>query len=182
MGVNGQYRLLNWRIFQQPSSKAVAITTCCFYCTLFHNPLLVLGYIKSRFHRICALSSVKIYILQSLSFGGRTIYRPRAYHKENHKHNRECILDRFCVLLLSAVFVQKIFLYDKYLASYTPDALRRYLSYPILSKIGVGRTFWLKLPNINLNLKKIRLAVLTYWQHGDVGFLGRTTALLKFLV
>ena len=112
VGVNGQYRLLNLRAFQQPSSKAVAISTCCFYCTLFHNSLLVLGYIKSRYHRLCAPLSVKIYILQSLSFGGRAIYRPRAYHKENHKHNGEYILGRSCVLLLSAAFVQNLFLYD----------------------------------------------------------------------
>jgi len=46
-------------------------------------------------------------------------------HKENHKQNGEYILGRSGVLLLSAAFVQKIFSYDKYLAIYSPDALRK---------------------------------------------------------
>jgi len=86
---------------------------------------------------------VKIYILQSLSFGGHTIYRPHAYHKENHKHNGEYILYRSCVLLLSAAFVQIFFLYDKYLASYAPDALRK------VSKLSDFKQNW-SAPNIKL--------------------------------
>jgi len=51
---------------------------------------------------------------------------------------------------LSAVFVQKIFLYDKYLASYTPDALRK------VSKLSDFKQNWSG-PNILIKTSQYKL-------------------------
>jgi len=144
VGVNGQYKLLNWRIFQQPSSKAVAISTCCFYCTLIHNSLLVLGYIKSRYAHSHLWKS-------TFCNHCRLVVIPSTDPVHTTKKTISITGSIYCIEAVSYFCLQ---LLSKYF-SFTINTWRvtllmrseRYLSYPILSKIGVRRT-------LNFNLKK----------------------------